>query len=117
MDTIIAVVLMVMVGVMLLLGLIGLAICLGYVNVTTTWIVQDVEEVEDVEQDPVSQMHLQGERTRRAMESETRRYLDELYEEQLAAVEAEYQQPPNDGSVNVIKFQDFGSVRAKGRTS
>ncbi len=111
MDTVIALVLMIMVGMLLLLGLIGLAIGLGYVNVTTTLIVRDVEQEE------ARQIHLQGERTRRAMDRETRRYLDDLYEDDLTAIEADYQRAPEDGSENVVKFQDFGSMRQKGRMS
>jgi hypothetical protein len=110
MDTVLVAILMVMVGILILLGLIGLAIGLGYVNVTTAWIVQDPapETAERIQ-------HV-GERTRRLMDAETRRYLDELYENDLAAIEAEYQTPADDAPESIVNLQDFRSYRSKGRT-
>jgi hypothetical protein len=111
MDTTLALVLMVMVGILILLGLIGVAIGLGYVIITTAWIIQDAEP------ETIEQVHQVGERTRRAMETETRRYLDELYDSDLAAIEAAYKSPADDDPDNLVHIRDFRSSGEKGRIS
>jgi hypothetical protein len=110
METVIALVLIVMVGMLLLLGLIGVAIGAGYVNLTTAWIIQDAEP------ETIEQVHQLGERTRRALDTETRRYLDELYESDLAAIEAAYKSPAEDDPEKIVQMRNFRSSREKGTT-
>lgn len=91
MDTISATLVILMAGVLLLLLLVGLAICLGYVNVTHVWVSQE-EQTTSVPE-PVQQMRLQSRNTQRAMDEETEQYLEEMYRTHLSTAETEYRLP------------------------
>lgn len=85
METIGPLLLMVLVGVIILLLLLGLAITLGYVRVTHVWVVPDVK------QESLEEIRLHGRATRRAMDAETERYFEELYQGEVAEIEAQYE--------------------------
>lgn len=108
METIGPLLLMLIAGVLVMLLLIGLAIALGFVRATEVWVVPDVK------QERLDQIRLKGRTTRRAMDAETQRYFEELYQVEVAAIEADYARAATQNSSKSPGHQTPRSTNEKG---